>query len=446
MVRPPTESPQNKLSILFEELQKILESDEFDDGLRKYLHESNPDYLRKIEKCKKDLLKEDHGIVVAGETSAGKSTLINKLLQKRIFKGRNKESTSTICKIRNSEDIKIITELLNGETEIIPLQCSIETEIGEKILRDTLKRLTDMTSSKDSKDFRSVDVGFPIPFLKGNTIIVDTPGIGGSGEVSKKVMEYLPYAVSFIFVVDVGSAGGMQNDRLPEILRSIIELQLEDEMPCFDPREVIFITNKWDTIARDGDSDEDSSDEDQEEKTWIELKQDIKNIWPSVKEENIFKMNLKHMNARTVASAKEFENFQHSLKRIIKGNENIRLLHHIRFLDELLKNMAKGINFGLALSKRCVEEQKALTNKHQAKIKDLKRKWKEGERKLLDDIQKIIKNEAHRVLNYMSTDVGKETILNPPEQKSLTEIRYIPILFSKEIRKRIEMYVQGVLH
>lgn len=45
-------------------------------------------------------------------------------------------------------------------------------------------------------------------------ILVDTPGIGGSGKVTQKLMEYLPNAVSFIFVINVGSAGGMQSDRV----------------------------------------------------------------------------------------------------------------------------------------------------------------------------------------------------------------------------------------
>lgn len=53
-----------------------------------------------------------------------------------------------------------------------------------------------------------------ILYQQGNTILVDTPGIGGSGEVTQKLMDYLPNAVSFIFVINVGSAGGMQNDRV----------------------------------------------------------------------------------------------------------------------------------------------------------------------------------------------------------------------------------------
>lgn len=49
---------------------------------------------------------------------------------------------------------------------------------------------------------------------QANTILVDTPGIGGSGEVRHKLTEYLPNALSFIFVINAASAGGMQKDRV----------------------------------------------------------------------------------------------------------------------------------------------------------------------------------------------------------------------------------------
>lgn len=49
---------------------------------------------------------------------------------------------------------------------------------------------------------------------QGNTILVDTPGIGGSGEVTHKLKEYLPNALSFIFVINASNAGGFQNDRV----------------------------------------------------------------------------------------------------------------------------------------------------------------------------------------------------------------------------------------
>lgn len=45
-------------------------------------------------------------------------------------------------------------------------------------------------------------------------ILVDTPGIGGSGNVTDKLIKYLPNALLFIFVINAGSAGGMQKDRV----------------------------------------------------------------------------------------------------------------------------------------------------------------------------------------------------------------------------------------
>lgn len=61
-------------------------------------------------------------------------------------------------------------------------------------------------------------------------------------------------------------------------------------MLCFNLENVIFIMNKWDIIVYDED---DSSDEDEEIKIWNVLKDNIKWRWLLVREEFIFKMNLR---------------------------------------------------------------------------------------------------------------------------------------------------------
>lgn len=48
----------------------------------------------------------------------------------------------------------------------------------------------------------------------GNVTIVDTPGIGDDEELKKMLMEYIPKAVSFVIVIDVSRAGGLQKDRV----------------------------------------------------------------------------------------------------------------------------------------------------------------------------------------------------------------------------------------
>lgn len=50
--------------------------------------------------------------------------------------------------------------------------------------------------------------------IQGNMILVDVLGIRGSVNVTDKLIEDLPNALLFIFVINGGSAGGMQNDRV----------------------------------------------------------------------------------------------------------------------------------------------------------------------------------------------------------------------------------------
>lgn len=65
-------------------------------------------------------------------------------------------------------------------------------------------------------------------------------------------------------------------------------------MPCFDPKDVIFITNKWDTIYNE------EGLEDEISLTWEAFLSDIKRIWPFVKEENVFRLNLKEVTTNSI--------------------------------------------------------------------------------------------------------------------------------------------------
>lgn len=105
---------------------------------------------------------------IPGETSAGKSTLINKLLGKQLFKGRNNESTSTICKLRNSDKIRVKTTNMKGEKEETDLtdKCNLETKEGVKMLRDFLKDLTLHHRKKASRLKVWMELTFPLLEVK----------------------------------------------------------------------------------------------------------------------------------------------------------------------------------------------------------------------------------------------------------------------------------------
>lgn len=94
--------------------------------------------------------------------------MINKILGKRIFKGKDLESISTICKIRNSDNIRVITEKVSGEREEQDFtgECDLDIEEGVILLRDFLEKRTDLTCMSSDDNIRCVDIGFPIHFLK----------------------------------------------------------------------------------------------------------------------------------------------------------------------------------------------------------------------------------------------------------------------------------------
>lgn len=73
---------------------------------------------------------------------------------------------------------------------------------------------------------------------------------------------------------------------------------MESELVCFDPRDILNITNKWDMIDCDKCS---SNEENQDNATlfWKLIKSEIKRLWPCVKEENIFRMSLKDVKVIT---------------------------------------------------------------------------------------------------------------------------------------------------
>lgn len=61
-------------------------------------------------------------------------------------------------------------------------------------------------------------------YFEGNVAIVDTPGIGDvdQTEVAQKMMDYLPNALAFVFVINVAAAGGLQKDRVIFFFTSLI--------------------------------------------------------------------------------------------------------------------------------------------------------------------------------------------------------------------------------
>ena len=45
-------------------------------------------------------------------------------------------------------------------------------------------------------------------------MIIDSPGVGESDEMDKMVVQYLPRAFAFVYVINSANAGGIQKERV----------------------------------------------------------------------------------------------------------------------------------------------------------------------------------------------------------------------------------------
>lgn len=105
---------------------------------------------------------------ILGDTSCGKSSLINEILNEKPTEDRMLETTLTFVKLRNSDRVRITTESDTGniKEKDFTEKCDLESKDGVKVLRDYLKNMSYMTASRKTSQIRSVVIGFPNPFLK----------------------------------------------------------------------------------------------------------------------------------------------------------------------------------------------------------------------------------------------------------------------------------------
>ncbi|XP_062599845.1 uncharacterized protein LOC134261417, partial [Saccostrea cucullata] len=57
-------------------------------------------------------------------------------------------------------------------------------------------------------------------------------------------------------------------------------------------------------------------------------------------------------------------------------------------------------------------------------------------------IKNIIEQEANASFEYMSSDIGKERILNPKDWLPIMEVKYVPNVIDEEVRERIDRYIE----
>ncbi|XP_046544481.1 uncharacterized protein LOC124254680 [Haliotis rubra] len=258
-------------------------------------------------------------IVIAGQTSAGKSTLLNVLLGMDVLPKSILSCTSSICKLRYGSTFKV--------------KVKQEDQVNERVFNnqgETMAYLDNLVAEKkiDARErgetVPEVDIELPAAILKTGVTIIDTPGFGEYEAMEKLVRDFVTQGqvAAFVYVVKTDSAGGVQEDRLVRFLKTFLEHNKgQTSLHSFNPRAALFVCNRWDLI-------EDSYKSDVRENALEKLN----DIWPELQDNQVIFMSSSRAQKSLSVDSEYITDDLHALLTSLHG------LFHLAQQDEVKRS------------------------------------------------------------------------------------------------------------
>lgn len=202
--------------------------------------------------CRRKAEQISHGeclILVAGETSAGKSSVLNLLFEDDVLPVHTKSSTSVITIVRYDRKAHARIVYKTDEPERI---FDLDDE-GMKELHAVA--FMENADERENHNIKEVQVYLPLALLKSGLVLVDTPGIGENEFLESELMNFISEntILGFIYIIKTDNAGGVQEDRLLNLLKIVISKHRSgSDVPTirFDPKAALFVCNRFDLIEK----------------------------------------------------------------------------------------------------------------------------------------------------------------------------------------------------
>lgn len=371
--------------------QKMIEEPEFINLVQK-----DCKVFRSIDKdlsIRHEDMKRDCAIIFAGETSSGKSTIINRIVGENIIPVKIHASTRKVCRIKYSEKLQVSTFNTEG------------TIINDMFFENAQEMKTSLLTTVESTDksVQIVDIWYPVRILKTNRTctIVDTPGIGDKeqDDVAEIMKQYLPNALAFVFVVNVDVAGGLQTDRIQVIFEKVKGKM--EEMVSFDPSDVVFLLNKWDSLI---------FEEESEELFYKTMKDNVRNLWKDARGDYILKSAGGRVKTMETYE-REFKTFLMLLNDVISRKANRRVKGHVQFLKEFFGNCEVTISRKLETTKLTAEENSKRLCTSKDELEKLEVIRKEALSNIQTTVDDFLEEASNQLFQYINQESFKEAIL-----------------------------------
>lgn len=197
-----------------------------------YEQDGNHDKADVFGKLYRDLEYGEFSIVIVGEFSAGKSTLLNALMGKRILPSYSNETTAAVNFLRH------LDKSSDGE------QGKVFYHNGEqKIIEDaSLETIMEYVSTKGddvAKKVDHLDLYLDSDFLKDGVTLVDSPGLNGVADGHREITEaQILKSHASIFLFNSDHPGSKTDFEFLHDLQSKV-------------KTILFVLNKIDEIKMD---------------------------------------------------------------------------------------------------------------------------------------------------------------------------------------------------
>ncbi|XP_066280826.1 uncharacterized protein [Branchiostoma lanceolatum] len=397
--------------------------------------ESNVPRFQSLLTTKLEQLRDDAcHILVAGETSAGKSTLLNLILGEDLLPYSVLSSTSTICELKYGKEERIRAFKQGDPTtyDEVPLQ-------GNKNAR--MEELSKFVYQKEGRDERTfaynrVEIFLNFPLLEGGITIVDSPGVGENEQLTEMVKKYLPNAFAFMYIINSANAGGVQPDRLGDLLQALTHERDPDQPPMFDPKSAIFVCNKWDMVPPK-----------EAREVWDDTIRKLKLCWPDLDESQVFKISAKKAAmSRTQANyiTKDFEKLLNGLQDLLPTGLHAKVELNYRWLTYLLDR--SSFHLRVMLGNVIDMELPALEQLRQSvkeRLKKLRTAAASAEAKMRRYLQERVDSAVKDLQQYLTSDEIHEW-LHRWEEKELPDNdswTVVDHLTKKQVEERIQQII-----
>lgn len=428
-------------NLLKDNVVKLLE--EAKDVFAENFGEDREDNAKAFEELAEKTRDGRFSIIVVGEFSSGKSTLLNALMREKYLDSFSDETTANINYLKSVKDSP------NGKQMIRVNYKDGRCETSEDVSFENIQKYVSTKSDEVAATIESVEIFLDSPFLNSGVDLVDSPGLNGTKELHADITKNQIKASHAAIFMFRATQPGSKSD-----FQTLIDLKKSCKS------SIIVVLNRIDEAAKKG--------EESVEDIVNKLKENFKEMFPNEKIPEVWPISAyKALVARSKMDLDFHEKLKHTQEEkanylktsLIEPFEN-RLMHYItngeKAKAELLSPVEKVISVINEASNDLITEKETLNGKFSTddlneqidaintEIKSVKGIIKKKEKDVENAIYDAISNARNTIISD-TKDLKNQTLSNLDNETDLSDFENNVNLYVSRINSKYQSVYSDAL-